>query len=222
MDRIVSMCGRFALSKTEQLLKKRFKVKDIDPGYKTSFNIAPDAAIPVILNEDTSKIILAHWGYTPHWMGKDRSFSVINARSEEITTKNFFKSSFLKRRCLILADSFYEWHKQGSLKVPHRIFLRGEECFAFAGVWDIWDDRLNCAIITTTANDLIRPIHDRMPVVLAKDSEEAWLRSDDPEELKRILCPYPSGEMDMNAVSRDVNSPKNDSEALLRNIKGIK
>ncbi|MBF0478936.1 MAG: SOS response-associated peptidase [Candidatus Omnitrophica bacterium] len=166
------MCGRFGLTKDEDYLMKRFGVQKIVPDYRVSFNIKPSEKIAVILNTEPQKIRMVHWGYTPHWMKKESALEVINIREEGMDSKYFYKDSFYNRRCLILADMFYEWDK---MKQAYKFFKKGEEAFAFPGLWDVFEGRIGCAIITAEANKLIKPVHARMPVILDDTEEKAWL-----------------------------------------------
>ncbi len=159
-----------------------------------------------------------HWGLIPSW-AKDPSIGnkMINARAETLLEKPSFKRLVGKRRCLVLTDGFYEWRKEGKRKVPMRMLLKTRELFAFAGLWDRWkkpdgNEFQSFTIITIDANDLLRPIHDRMPVILGRDGEEKWLNPDlkDPSELLPLLKPYPSELMEAYDVSPLVNSPRND------------
>jgi putative SOS response-associated peptidase YedK len=142
---------------------------------------------------------------------------MINARAETVDEKASFKHALKKRRCLILADGFYEWKLEGNKKVPYRFTLKNEQPFAFAGLWEKWDKNgepmYTCTIITTKANELIQNVHDRMPVILPKEAEDIWLDPtiQDHEFLKSLLKPYPAIEFKMFQVSTIVNSPKNDS-----------
>jgi putative SOS response-associated peptidase YedK len=143
---------------------------------------------------------------------------MINARVETLAQKPAFRAALKKRRCLIPADGFYEWQKQGKLKQPVRIVLKSREPFAFAGLWEHWtspDDEevLSCTIITTAANELLKEVHERMPVILSRDDEALWLapKTDDPGKLLPLLKEYPSELMEYYPVDRIVNSPANDT-----------
>jgi len=163
------------------------------------------------------------WGLIP-WWADDPSIGsrMINARAEKLNSKGAFKDSFRSRRCLVLGDGFYEWRKQGKVKIPLLFHLKSDRPFAFAGLYDVWKSPLGprlttCTIITTTPNGLVEPIHNRMPVILSKDAEAFWL---DPtiEEFDRLLAllsPYAADEMDAYEVSSLVNSVNNDSPDLV-------
>ena len=163
------------------------------------------------------------WGLIPQW-AKNASIGsrMINARAETVAEKPAFRDALRRRRCLVLADSFYEWQRVGSAKRPMRVDMRSGEPFAFAGLWSVWRDpegnRVpSRTIITTAANDLLRPIHDRMPVILPRDLGEFWLDAsvEDPNVLGSILTPHPSDPMDAYEVSSLVNSAANDSPGVV-------
>ena len=156
-------------------------------------------------------------------VGVKRPRGIINARAETLEEKPSFAESFQRRRCLIPADGFYEWKRSGRWKQPYYFQLKEEEPFAFAGIWDEWyreDLSVNsCAIITTTPNDLLAPIHDRMPVILHPESYDAWLGGDaKPLEAKRLLLPYPASEMISHAVGSDVKKPAIDHPNLVKRV----
>ena len=205
------MCGRFSFIDIEDI-RERFKTEPID--LKPNYIVAPTQDVPVITN---GQLAMFKWGLIPYW-AKDPSIGnkMINARAETVDEKPSFKHSLQRKRCLIVADGFYEWKREGSTKRPHRITLKNKERFGFAGLWDTWKspggDIVNsCTIITTTPNELMAGIHDRMPVILSRDSERVWLDQSivDAGYLKSLLVPYPSEQMMAYEVSAFVNSPKN-------------
>ncbi|HET7579950.1 MAG TPA: SOS response-associated peptidase [Bacillales bacterium] len=165
---------------------------------------------------------MLRWGLIPVW-AKDISigYKMINARSETVHEKPAYKRLLKRRRCLIPASGFYEWKKNGSEKQPHHIQLKSEEPFAFAGLWDRWESEdgpvQSCTILTTQPNELMADIHNRMPVILTKDTEDAWLdrTNEDPEYLRSLLQPHEAGEMKAYEVSRAVGSPKNQGSDLI-------
>ena len=175
---------------------------------------------------ETRRAGFMRWGLIP-WWAKSASIGsrMINARAETVTRKPAFRDSLRRRRCLVLADGFYEWRRTGAARTPMRVVMRSGEPFAFAGLWSVWRDsdgaRIpSCAIITTAANDLLRPIHDRMPVVLPRDTEAFWLdRSiDDPGALGSVLAPYPDDALESYQVSTLVNSAANDGPEVIARI----
>lgn len=217
------MCGRYSLSQSKIELEERFHAEML-PDFTPRYNIAPTQLVPVITSQSPKGFSFFYWGITPDF-GQNRPVSqkLINARAETVTEKVTFKSSFQKRRCLIPADGFYEWKRLGKkTKIPYRFTLRESELFAFAGIWDEFETvngeiQHTFLILTTTANDKVAEIHDRMPVILAQKDEKKWL---DPysseEELSEILNPFPSDLMLSYTVSPLVNSVENDSPNLIR------
>lgn len=146
-----------------------------------------------------------------------------NARAEAVATKPAIRSAYKRGRCLVPADGFYEWQQAGAAKIPHHILMRDGEPFAFAGLWEIWSDQAQaaeplrtCTVITTTPNALVTPLHDRMPVILAREHYGTWLNGDTaPEERAALLAPFPAEAMRAYPISSRVNSPRNDDAALL-------
>jgi putative SOS response-associated peptidase YedK len=212
------MCGRYTLFSKKKKLEQRFGVClpfELAPFY----NAAPSQELPVILNDHTSEVKIAVWGFLPAWAGKDAQMTpMINVRSETIAEKPSFRDAFLKRRCLVPADGFYEWKKSGSQKTPHYIHLKEKGPFAFAGIWENRMDEKSgeifqgFAILTTEANDMMASIHPRMPVILKPGMEKVWLSLAplDAETLSEMTKPY-AGNMHGYPVSAAVNSTANNS-----------
>jgi len=202
------------------LLEKEFSLKfGSDVKLRASFNIAPTQSVPVVINEDGNRLITCRWGLIPPW-SKDPSIGsrMINARAESLAEKPSFKGPFKKHRCLIVADGFYEWKKTESGKTPVYITRKDGRPLGFAGLYSDWrpaegETIRTCTIVTTEPNELLEPIHNRMPVIIKPDDRDRWLDPDvsDPEKLTPLLAPYPSGELDVWEVSRTVNSPANNS-----------
>ena len=219
------MCGRYTLRSRGKA--KPYGVPESQlPLLSPRYNIAPSQDVPVILERKHGRELeMLKWGLLPSWT-KDADADgggLINARAETLERKPSFAESFLKRRCLIAADGFYEWKRSGKWKQPFFFQLKDESLFAFAGIWDVWQsgDRsiTSCAIITTTPNELLEPIHDRMPVMLTADAYDAWLREDcDARELKALLAPYPAAAMKSFPVSTRVNSALVDEPQLVEPI----
>lgn len=167
------------------------------------------------------------WGLVPFWAKEsDIGNKMINARAETVDTKPTFKHCFRQQRYLILADGFYEWKRNGKSKIPYRFTVPDREAFGFAGIWDAWKNPAGtvlytCAIITTEANKLMQPIHDRMPVILEQDKESIWLDTElqDLKKLKELLVPYPAEQMAAYQVSDFVNSTRHDSIACIQPVK---
>lgn len=200
-------------------MAKDFGVQEITDDLQPSFNVAPTQPVAVVLNRGKKRMAAMRWGLVPSW-ATDPTIAgrLINARAETLTAKAAFKDAFKRRRCLVVGDGFFEWQKQGAVKIPLFIHLKTERPFGFAGLYEIWtpplgDPLVTCTIITTEANELVKPIHDRMPVIVPKDAEDFWLDPavEDHARLLDLLQPYPSDEMAAYAVSKLVNSVKNDS-----------
>jgi putative SOS response-associated peptidase YedK len=218
------MCGRFTLTTDLELLEERFSFCAKSLSYKPRYNIAPSQPVLAVIGDDKgARAGLLRWGLIPSW-AKDTEIGnrMINARSETIAEKPSFRRALQKRRCLILADGFYEWRKEGKKKTPLFISLASREPFAFAGLWETWrppdgEPIHSCTIITTTTNSLMEPIHNRMPVILSRAAEALWLDRtiDDPQKLLPLLVPYAEMQMDAYEVALTVNSPKNDSPACV-------
>lgn len=214
------MCGRYAFTKTDgKLLKERFRLTKEPKGLKPRYNIAPSQDVPVILNTSPGELTMARWGLVPNWAKEENTqYSMINAKAETITQKPAYRGPIRHKRCLIVADSFYEWQKSGNRKCPYRIMLKDQGLFAFAGIWDLWDKTgaglTSCSIITTQANKLIKGIHERMPVILSEEEEEIWLSDIDVNDATKLLKPYDEKRMDAYEISTLINSPKNNSEEV--------
>lgn len=192
------------------------------------YNIAPTQPVPVVRCEPQGtppqrELVELHWGLIPHW-AKDPKIGarMINARAETITQKPAYKAAMRRRRCLLPADGFFEWRSEGGRKQPYFIDLRDDGLFAFAGLWESWEGPdhssiESCTLLTTEPNELIRPIHNRMPVLLPPEAYDLWLdpAEQDPARLLPLLRPYPAERMRAHAVSTLVNSPRNDSPACI-------
>ena len=214
------MCGRFTLTTDLQALAERFCVSPpANAHFNPRFNIAPTQPVIVIGDDGQRSMQPMRWGLIPAW-AKDPAIGnrMINARAETLAEKPSFREALQHRRCLIPADGFYEWQKLGQVKQPVRIVLKSRQPFGMAGLWDRWvspdkSEILTCTIITTVANELIQPIHNRMPVILNPEAEAHWLdpKVKDPAKLLLLLKPYPSELMEFYPVSRQVNSPSVDA-----------
>ena len=212
------MCGRYSLKADIAQLAMRFEFAADEAIHEPAYNIAPTQQVLTVTNDGERRASYMRWGLIPFW-AKDAKigYRMINARGETVAEKPSFRTALRKRRCLILADGFYEWQKLGGKqKRPMRIVLKSGEPFAFAGLWETWKDPegemvKSCTIITTAANDFLRPIHDRMPVILPRESESFWMDKeiDDPLALASVIAPYPDDEMDAFEVSTLVNNTRN-------------
>jgi putative SOS response-associated peptidase YedK len=218
------MCGRFTLTLNVNELQEELKLGDIPPVWGARYNIAPSQPVAVVTDANSRKIEFMHWGLVPSW-AKDISIGnrLINARAETLLEKPSFRTAFQRRRCLILADGFYEWKKsegKRGLTIPY-FFQRAErKPFAFAGLWEYWqspegDSLLSCTLITTKPNELVAPIHDRMPVMLTGKNCWDWLLKTHTDDLNRLLVPFPADEMIAYPVNRLVNDPSVDAPEVL-------
>jgi putative SOS response-associated peptidase YedK len=206
------MCGRFSLAEDLEAISQRFDVDLIKLEWKPRYNLAPAQKAITIVNEEGDRHAeVMTWGLVPSW-AKDRKmgYNLINARSETVATKPSFRHSFKRRRCLVVADGFFEWVD----KVPQRITLKDGGLFAFGGLWDEWEGLRTFTIVTTPANELLQSIHDRMPLILKPEDEKIWL---DPkiEDPTGLMQPYPSKLLQVYEVSPVVNSWKNDSKECI-------
>jgi putative SOS response-associated peptidase YedK len=222
------MCGRYALKGKEGRIMRQFELYEI-PRLIRRFNIAPSQAVPIVrlTPEGQRECVLVRWGLLPSWAKEPKiDYSTINARAETVATKPAFRNAFRRRRCLVPASGYFEWAaRPGSkTKQPYFISLREGELFAFAGLSEHWEREgtviESCTIIVTEANDLTRPIHDRMPVILGERDYALWLSADgrQVEHLQSLLKPFPSELMQAYRVSTAVNNPRNDDEKCIEPI----
>ncbi len=215
------MCGRFTLIRLEDFLRDLPWIGPPEQALPAQYNIAPSQPIAVVANLPRPVIDFYHWGLVPHW-AKDRTIGnrMINARAETLAEKPAFRTPLRHRRCLVPADGFFEWRKEPTgRKTPMYIRLKSHIPLAFAGLWDSWhspdgSELRTCTIITTAANDLLKTIHDRMPVILKPESYKEWLSPeekmpDDLDALQELLTSYPASEMEATPVGTAVNSAKN-------------
>lgn len=216
------MCGRYTLTTDMHTIAESFGVEpELEAGPR--YNIAPTQNVAAILRDSSTHLKLLRWGLIPAW-AKDESIGsrLINARAETLAEKPSFRNLLRSRRCLILADGFYEWKAEGKEKTPMYITLQDNQPFAFAGLWDQWKNAdgqtlQSCIIVTTEPNELMATIHNRMPVILRPGAYEDWLNPTlhDTEVLTHWLNPYPRELMKARPVSKLVNNPKNDTAAIL-------
>ncbi len=213
------MCGRFTLTSADGI-GARFSTAEPNAGEAVEagagrYNIAPTQDVLTVRNEGgRRRARMMRWGLVPPWADDTRiGGRMINARAETLAERPSFRAAFRRRRCLIVADGFYEWAREGRSRTPMRFCLASGELFAFAGLWETWrrpdgTRLLSCAIVTTSANELIAPFHERMPVIIDADAESVWLDPDveDAGALSALLTPYPSDRMTAYEVSKVVNS----------------
>jgi putative SOS response-associated peptidase YedK len=219
------MCGRCTLTPSAAEIEARFGLP-VPAGYTPRYNIAPTQEILALLDDSQGRRLeIFRWGLIPHW-AKDAKIAqkLINARAETLFEKPSFRDAAKKRRCLVIADGFYEWRATvKGKKTPVYVRLKSKEPFGFAGLWERWNSPegqiiQTCTIVTTKPNELIKPIHNRMPVIVPRELEELWLdpspRTD--RELESILQPYTAEEMEFFEVSPLVNSPTNDGPECIK------
>ncbi len=209
-----------------EAVQQAFDLTSVPAEMTARYNIAPTQPVAVITNDDPKALTFYRWGLIPSW-AKDMKIGnqMINARSESVHEKPAFRSAFKRRRCLIPADGFYEWRKEGSDKIPMFIHLKDRPIFAMAGLWEIWnspegDEIRTCTILTTDANSFMETIHNRMPVILRKEDYAFWLS---PQEepvpaLQALLKPFDPDAMTAYPVSKMVNRPNNDTPELLKPV----
>jgi putative SOS response-associated peptidase YedK len=214
------MCGRFSLTQSAATIAQTFQIGEVPP-LTPSYNIAPTQLIATINRADQAtpqQFQWMRWGLIPSW-AKDAKIGnrLINARVETVAKKSSFHNSFKHRRCLILADGFYEWQKLENRKQPYYFQLQDSEPFAFAGLWSKWQTKereiiISCTIITTAANELVQSVHDRMPIILSPEVYDRWLDPEltNSESILDLLKPYASEKMQAIPVSSLVNNPAND------------
>lgn len=225
------MCGRYTLSVSPETLQTSVNI-DVSLNLQPRYNIAPTQMAPVVRHcNGKRKMEMLRWGLIPPW-SKDQSASIklINARGETISQKPSFREAYKRRRCLIPADGFYEWRREGDVKQPYRIGFAGGPPFLFAGLWDIWTAPENnedagsvietFTIVTTTANRKIAPIHHRMPVIVDPKNYELWLTGR-PEKAAKLIFVVPEDDLVFYRVSMRVNKVSNDDEGCVKPLKRL-
>ncbi len=216
------MCGRYSFAQLSSEVEKRFKIHVDGNTYVARYNNAPGQKLGVITNEKPQNLSLFHWGLLPPWAQDSRmAFKMINARGESLQEKPAFKEAYSSKRCLVPADGFYEWKKYGQQKFSHYIRLKSREMFAFAGLWEEWKDtegkiKNTFTIITTASNELMKPLHPRMPVILPPQLEKEWLENSNTKDLQKMIQAFESSKMESFEVSSKVNSVKNDDSDLIK------
>jgi putative SOS response-associated peptidase YedK len=217
------MCGRYALTSPPEAIRVLFRSDD-QPNFPPRYNIVPSQPISIVrIFEGQRRFALVRWGLIPAWVKDPKAFSLlINARGETARDKPAFRSAMRYRRCLIPADGFYEWKREGERKRPYLARPRARTPIAFAGLWETWmgpngEEMETAAIVTTSANRMLRPIHDRMPVVIPPDAFDLWLDclNVDADVAAALIAPAPDELFEAYEVSNAVNRPANDSAALI-------
>jgi putative SOS response-associated peptidase YedK len=219
------VCGRFAFYSAHEAVRDLFGVADA-PEIAPHWNIAPTRYVPVVRTDASGarRLAMLYWGLVPSW-AKEKAIGarMINARAETLADKPSFRTALRRRRCLVLANGYYEWQKREGAKQPYYIRLASEEPFGMAGLWESWVEREgeapleSCTIVTTAAHPELAPIHDRMPVVMLPEHYGAWLDPSvqDPGLLAPLLVPRPGAQFAMVPVSRRVNDARNDGPELV-------
>lgn len=219
------MCGRFTLHAPEDQIREVFHLEHTEPlGLNPRYNIAPSQDIPIIRDTETGPAMtLVRWGLVPSWSKEPKTkYSTINARIESVSEKPTYRTSFKRRRCLIPADGFYEWKVVNGHKIPHHIRMIESEVFAFAGLWDRWEGEGetldSCTIIVMPANEVMKPLHERMPAIIAPAHYDLWMdpRITGKEEIMGYLNSAPSSRLRFYPVSPWVNVPKHDDERCIQ------
>jgi putative SOS response-associated peptidase YedK len=223
------MCGRFTLTVDAADLQEDFELSSLPNDLQPRYNIAPSQPVLAITEGRGRAAEWLHWGLIPAW-AKDLAIGnrLINARSETLAEKPSFRSALARRRCIILADGFYEWQHQADKRIsaqPYHFRRADGRPFAFAGLWEVWrkpegGEIRSCTIITCAANELVSSVHDRMPVMLSGDKVWAWLETRPVPELQKLLAPYPAQWMVATPVSRAVNDPKKDTRECILPVAG--
>jgi len=219
------MCGRFSLAVSKERIKKKYSIQ-IEEDIIANYNIAPTQSVYVIANNNPKILQTMSWGLVPSWArGKKVGNNLINARSESISSKPSFRIPIRKKRCLILADGFYEWRKEGRKRIPYRITLRDDTLFAMAGIWDSWvspidqEEHHSFAVLTIPPNEEMKRVHDRMPVIFPNmDSQTEWLSDINLETTLNMLQTLKDDSLNVFPVSSKVNSPDYNEEDLYNAI----
>ena len=219
------MCGRFTITLEPAFFQQELDLGNLPSEWVPRYNAAPGQSIPVVRETKSRDVAMLLWGLVPFW-AKDISigYKLINARSETLLEKPSFKNAFKNRRCLILADGFYEWQQptvKGAPKAPFRFTLKGGKPFAFAGLWESWrspenEEIQSCTIITCEPNPLLAQIHNRMPVILDRNNCWEWLEDKPDNKLFELLRPYPAESMAGYPVGQAVNNPRVDEFDLIK------
>jgi putative SOS response-associated peptidase YedK len=218
------MCGRFALFASGEVAQ-RFGLAEA-PLLDARYNVSPTQAVAAVRSTDEERALSRlRWGLIPSWASDPAiGNKLLNARAETVAEKPSFRSAFKKRRCLIPASGFYEWKKEGRAKQPFFIRPRDEGLFVFAGLWECWHSPSDaavetCTILTTAANELMQPLHERIPVIVSPDADELWLDPNaSPDVLRSLLVPYPDAKMETFAVNDWVSNSRHEGKRCLEPV----
>jgi len=223
------MCGRFTQQRPASELAEIFGAEPLADDLGGHFNVAPTDEASVVVQRDERRAITSYrWGLIPHWASDAKVGSrMFNARAETVTTSPAFRDAFARKRCLVPVDSFYEWKREGTIRQPYRVVRRDGMPLALAGLWAGWRDpateivRRTFTILTTTPNDALADLHDRMPVVVSEDAWPRWLdpAPSDPSELLGLLAPNEEVDLDVYAVERYVNDVRRDGPELIEPVR---
>ncbi len=217
---LLFMCGRFSFSTTKERIQEQFGEIEVGSNLRINYNIAPTQHAYVVTNDSQNRLQYITWGLIPHWSNEGvNTGKLINARSEGIMTKPSFRVPIRKKRCWVLADSFYEWRREGEQKIPYRALLQNGELLVMAGIWDVWykgDYAVKSfSIITTAPNKELASLHDRMPLILdTKEKQQHWLADISIEAVMELMQTAPDGILNIYRVTDKVNSVKNNSPEL--------
>jgi putative SOS response-associated peptidase YedK len=223
------MCGRYAITSAPEAIRRLFQIPGPTSNFAPHYNAAPGQELPVIrLHPETGERVIGtlRWGLIPYWSKDPKiAWKTINARGETVKTAPSFRAAYKSRRCLVPADAFYEWRKNGKAKQPYAIAMRDRQPFALAGLWENWKEPetqewiRTFTILTTPPNEIVAPLHDRMPLILTPQNYDRWLDTkDDPAPLIR---PYPFDDLVTWQVSTRVNKPENDDPGILDRIEAV-
>ena len=222
------MCGRFILIAVGRIVAERFQLEN-EPDLEPRYNIAPSQLVAAVIRDHVSarrELKMLRWGLVPGW-AKDPSlgYKMINARSESAPEKPAFRNAFRRRRCLVLADGYYEWDKGMKPKQPYLLRMKDGQPFAFAGLWEWWQGAEgeiieSCTILTTDANELVMVLHDRMPVILPSAAYASWIDTETqkPDTLRELLVPHPADRMESYPVSTKVNNASYDEADCIQPV----
>ncbi|HVP93855.1 MAG TPA: SOS response-associated peptidase [Methanoregulaceae archaeon] len=225
---VLLMCGRFSIAVRIGIFARRFGIEEPIDCALPRYNIAPSENVPVVFDEGANrKVLMMRWGLIPSWTKRPgQGPNPINARAEGLSDNNLYRDLIARGRCLVPATGFYEWRTEGAKKTPFYISKKDKSLFTMAGLYDTWKDPdgnevRSFTVVTTIPNELVAPLHDRMPAILSSEGEENWAgrRDDITGIINDLLVPYPSGQMESFEVARSVNNPANKTEAAVTRVR---